>query len=158
MSDRNTRVDRTSRPGRYVPAGPRAAFTMIEMLVVLLIMGIILAIGAGVATKVLKDSDKHETISRLKIVQSAIEAYYEEKKKWPASLNDLAGVERCKSFLVTLPEECMDASATSLKVRDSYGRDIVYQSSGGPGGAPRLTSHGPDGKSGGNDDIIAHEH
>lgn len=132
---------------------------MIEMLVVLMIMGIILALGASVATSILKDADKQETISRLKIVQAAIETFYEERKKWPASLNDLAAVKPCTDLLRKLPEDCMDTGANSVTVRDAYGNNIIYDATGAPGGGAMVYSGGPDGQSGSKkDNILSYEH
>lgn len=129
------------------PVGPRRAFTLIEMLVVLLIIAVVLALAAGVATSLFMRADKAETISRLKIVWEAIAAYFDERQEWPNSLNDLAGVEKCRAVLRRLPEECMTAiDQDSLVIKDRYDNNLQYSLSGGFGGEPILYSMGPDGR------------
>ena len=129
------------------PVGPRRAFTLIEMLVVLLIIAIVLALAAGVATSLFSRADEAATISRLKIVWEAIAAYFDKMQEWPGSLNDLAGVERCRAILRRLPEGCMTANdQDSVTIMDRYHNTLQYSLSGGFGGGPSLYSMGPDGK------------
>jgi len=159
MNNTNTSPRTEARRGpqsaRSVATPRTAAFTMIEMLVVLMIMGIILAIGAGVASRVVSTADEKDTISRLKLVQGALEIYFEEEGKWPGNLGDMLLVERCRGQLDNIAEDSRSGTGASFKVKDAYGADIKYASSGGLGGGPKLYSAGPDGTFGNDDDIYA---
>jgi len=117
------------------------------MLVVLMIIGIILAIGAGVATRIIARTDEEETKQRIKIVMDAIQAYYDEEGKMPDSLNDLAGVDECEAVLKRLDRDCMTTTDTTVSVKDSFGNDLIYEKTGGPGGGVKLYSKGLDGQS-----------
>ena len=135
------------------PAGPgvrSGGFTLVEMLVVLLIIAIVLAMGAGVATAIIERTDKEETKSRLSIVWEAISIYAEENGgDWPTSLNALASTEDkpWTDVLRRLPEDSTkDCNGSQIVVKDRYGNALKYSPSGGFGGQPSLYSMGPDGK------------
>jgi len=138
------------------PAGAGArpgGFTLVEMLVVLLIIAIVLALGAGVATAIIERTDKEETKSRLSIVWEAINVYFEENgRTWPANLNAMASAEQkpWTDVLRRLPaDSTKDCNATQIIIKDRYGNALKYSPSGGAfGGQPSLYSMGPDGKSG----------
>lgn len=137
------------------PAGPgvrSGGFTLVEMLVVLLIIAIVLAMGAGVATAIIERTDKEETKSRLSIVWEAINVYAEENNgDWPTSLSDMASTEQkpWTDVLRRLPEDCTrDCNGSQIIIKDRYGNNLVYSQTGGMFGQPSLYSMGPDGKSG----------
>ena len=68
-----------------------SAFTLIELLVVIGILAILLTLGAGFATSMLRDVDRKQTIARQKMLLQAIDAYHEEDEKYPPYLTgDLA--------------------------------------------------------------------
>ena len=167
MTDGKTRTDDSAPPGGFGlmthggASAPRRAFTLIEMLVVLMIIGIVLAIGAGVATRIIARTDEEETSQRLKIVLDAIQAYHDEKGSLPDSLNALAGVNACRDVLKRLDRDCITTTASTVVIKDSFGNPLVYNKTGGFGGGVTLYSKGLDGLDGNDaqkkDDIVAQE-
>ena len=137
----------TIRPATAVRT---CGFTLVEMLVVLLIIAIVLAMGAGVATAIIERTDVEETKSRLSIIWEALSVYAEEHNNtWPDSLNDMAAETKCVEVLRKLPEDCTRGCIGGvIVITDRYGMNIQYSKTGGTLGQPNLYSMGPDGKSG----------
>lgn len=126
------------------PAGPGRGFTLIEMLVVLMIISIVLALGAGVATSIISSTDKKDTIVRMHIVWEAISIYFEKTGDLPANVAVLSNVEECRKVLRRLPT----ASMSGANIKDCYDQILVYKPTGGKGGGAQLYSKGPDGRDG----------
>jgi len=107
-----------------------------------------------------RENDR-DTMSRLRMVQGAIEMFYEENNRWPQwddsghLPTELAKCPRAMVHLQNLPEAMLVISSDGLVVKDQWDNDIVYKCPGGVGGFPRLFSMGPDGKADTADDVYA---
>jgi len=144
----------SSRPGRS-----GAAFTLVELLAVMLILAILVGLVVGVTRYAMARADRIRTIAVMDVVLDAIQAYYDDTKEYPASLLSLVTNEAAKKLLVNLDSETFvkDDPATneneSASIKDAYGNGIDYDEGGGLGGCPVLISAGPDGNFGNKDDI-----
>lgn len=89
----------------------RSGFTLIELLVVISIISI-LSLAAIVAySTVLKSSRDADRQTDLKVIQSALESYFNDQKYYPVSLPaagssfDSPGTTNIKTYLNTLPDD-----------------------------------------------------
>lgn len=138
------------RPGRR--QGDRgSAFTMVELLVVLLILSILLALVVGISQYVMAEAARQDTISTQKILMTAIERYREAEGSYPdvpdgndntGDLMDiLKGHEASRPLLSDLSHEAWpDGNA----VKDGFGEKMKYDKDGGYGGVAVIISGGPD--------------
>src|SRR5687768_13251052 len=67
---------------------PRA-FTLVELMVVILIIGILIAIIIPVATRIRISGQKSTSLAQINALSSAIEAYHGTYNAYPGPLNDL---------------------------------------------------------------------
>lgn len=68
----------------------RAGFSFIELVVVILILGLLVGIGAPVYLSFTKTAKENTTKANLKLIKSSIDLYHMENNKYPARLADLA--------------------------------------------------------------------
>ncbi|MCY2930568.1 MAG: prepilin-type N-terminal cleavage/methylation domain-containing protein [Planctomycetota bacterium] len=131
-------------------AGPlaRRAFTMMEVLVVIVILAILLALVSTVVRRVMVASEVEKTKGNMTLVMRALERYYDDKAQYPTALVDLFSVDACRELLSNTT--CIDSSGIMI---DGFGNQIVYLKEGGRGKRPLLTSPGPDKTLGNSDDI-----
>ena len=61
----------------------RSAFSLLEILVVIVIISILLTIGVGAMVFAKAHAKKQNTIATMKIVMNAIDAFYEEEQYYP---------------------------------------------------------------------------
>ncbi|MFN7022557.1 MAG: type II secretion system protein GspG [Phycisphaerales bacterium] len=114
----------------------RAAFTLLEMMLVVAIMGILMSVavwnivGAGDKARI------RATEGSMKTIESALKAYKTDKGSFPNSLQAL-----------------VSAKLMDDKFKDAWKRDIEYRSPGANGRDYSLVSAGPDGQIGTEDDI-----
>lgn len=114
----------------------RAAFTLLEMMLVVAIMGILMSVavwnivGAGDKARI------RATEGSMKTIESALKAYKTDKGSFPNSLQALVA-----------------AKLMDDKFKDAWKRDIEYRSPGANGRDYSLVSAGPDGQIGTEDDI-----
>ena len=177
-------MNNTNRPspgsfGARLSSTGRQAFTLIELMVVIFIIGILIALVVGVGKYVYDEAARKETESTLAIVVEAIEAFKSVVDHYPAdtgvgSYPDYSDeallyqlletpdavvvmreaqavriVEACKAILLTLPSDAYDGTA----LNDAYGGELEYDADGGFGGRPVVISRGPDGLLDTEDDI-----
>ncbi|MBI5681846.1 MAG: putative Ig domain-containing protein [Deltaproteobacteria bacterium] len=90
----------------------KKGFTLIELAIVLVIMGILVGIGVSMMGPLIKRAKLTETRETVKTVKEAVIGYTVSQKKLPASLNILG-----------------------VKTQDSYGKDIFFLPS------PNLTTN-----------------
>lgn len=131
------------------PRSRRAAFTLLEVLLVLLIIGLLAGI---VAPKIFGMKDKANIDAargQVGLLYNACDLFRLNMNDYPASLNQL----------VEDPGQGSGKWAGPYYDRlpkDPWGHEYQYEAQ--PGGAkPRIYSHGPDGQAGTADDIHAEE-
>ncbi|MFW6146750.1 MAG: type II secretion system protein, partial [Planctomycetota bacterium] len=128
-------------------------FTLIELLVVMAIIGILVALVAGVSRYVMIDSAKKETIAIQSIVSQAIKTYRDSEGELPdvdasddcgALMGRLSAVSASNRKLRNLPEDAWTSGSAPLM--DGFDRPMKYDKDGGIGGTFVLISAGADGK------------
>jgi general secretion pathway protein G len=115
--------------GRLAREGKDAGFTLVELLVVLAIIGLIAALVAPQVLRYLGSARVDTTKAQLKNIGSALELYYLDAGKYPAS--DLG-----LNALVTSPNEGSIWNGPYIKgdaaLRDAWGNYLVYEQAGDP--------------------------
>ncbi len=120
-------------------------FTLIEMLVVLGIIALLASLVAPQVIKYLSKAKSDTATAQIKNLQSAIELYFLDTGRYPASSEGLLG-------LIEAPEAALNWNGPYLKNRDGlidpWGRPYVYVTPGKDGDYD-LMSYGQDGEPGG---------
>jgi len=153
------------------------AFTLIELMVVMFIIGVLVAMVVGVGKYVYDEAGRKETRSILTVVQSAVEQYKEVAGDYPddAAVTGVGPANSSRVLLYhfkgsdpgseTMQKRIRDASGTYIlklpsdsysggdKILDSFGNELRYEKAGGFGGKPVVISPGPDGQLGTADDL-----
>jgi len=145
-----TMPDREKKPFKGPATGQRA-FTMVELLTVLLILGIVLALVVGIGPRIMKDAATAQTSSTQGVAMDAVQRYKELKGSYPAdsgdtvslmnALNDGSAPDVVK-LLRTLSRDSW--AGPNQPLRDGWGKEMRYFAQGGLGGQPLLESAGPD--------------
>lgn len=63
-------------------------FTLIELMVVVIILGVLAAVAIPLYTDYIKNARTSEAVARLGSIMTASKAYYQRFSKWPARPND----------------------------------------------------------------------
>ena len=148
----------------------RKAFTLVELLAVILVIGILVTIVVGVASQVIRKQAEADTKQIMEIVIKAIDVYYEEYGAYPdldpAQTDDkvrgaelygkLWGNARCRQRLLTLPPAATVGTGGNRYLADGFEEVLRYRSAG-LGGAPYLESCGADGDFGSDQEPEAKE-
>ncbi len=129
------------------------AFTLVEMLAVILVIGILVTIVVGVSGRAIARAKEAKTKLFMGTITNAIGAYFEVNREWPQAdenataddrsaqlFKDLLGCEASKLRLGVIGDV-----ARKGRFYDGYKQVIDYHHSGGAGGAAYLESAGPDG-------------
>jgi general secretion pathway protein G len=115
-----------ARPARV---GKDAGFTLVELLVVLAIIGLIAALVAPQVLRYLGSARVDTTKAQLKNIGGALELYYLDVGKYPAS--DLG-----LNALVSSPNDGSIWNGPYIKgdaaLRDAWGNNFVYEQAGDP--------------------------
>ncbi|MDQ6995123.1 MAG: type II secretion system major pseudopilin GspG [Mariprofundaceae bacterium] len=115
-------------------------FTLLEIMVVLIIIGVMAAIVAPRFIERADEAKVDSTKIQMKNIQQALKLYRLQKGHYPSSnegLKALTSAKGGKTYLDEMP-------------KDAWGNDFVYLSPGVHGDVDIL-SYGADGKSGGTD-------
>ena len=86
-----------------------AGFTLVELMIVMLIIGVLMAIAVPNYLSSLKGAKEAVLKEDLHVMRQAIDAYTVDKEKAPQSLDDLVQA----GYLKTLPVDPMTRSSTS---------------------------------------------
>ncbi|MFP4106419.1 MAG: type II secretion system protein [Phycisphaerae bacterium] len=145
----------------------RRAFTIIELLAVLVIIGILVALAVAVSTYLMDRAQEDATRGTMELTLQALDAFYEKTGEYPPGdggtdsgevlLEWLTGrtddypersapVKAAMGFLSRLPEDAIGLAEdnSGQRIVDGWGNPIRYEKSG-VGNTPRLISAGPDG-------------
>lgn len=149
------------------------AFTMVEMLAVLMILTILVALAVGVGVTVMAETKRKQTIATQQVVMEALHAYHSNNNSYPPKYvtND-----DCSELMTALltdadaevllkglgSEAYVSGSGSETPLLDAYKKAMKYRKSGGLGGGPVLISAGKDdefgfgidGEPGGVDDVL----
>jgi len=142
----------------------RGAFTLIELLAVMLILGVLLALIVSITPYIQNEAAVRKTKARLKIVGSALDVYFDAEGKYPDDrdpeepvpprmvpepplyivqlMNILANHPKTRDIVGALPKDAWAGKDHSLL--DGWGMPVQYSWTGGMGNKPLLISGGPD--------------
>lgn len=124
----------------------RAAFTLMEMMLVLAIIALLIAIGAVTLGEVDENAKFTTADAQMSTVRTAIQQYKTLNRSLPAKLEDLVTPPANARVKRKLIEE--------NGILDPWGTKFQYRTPGKNGKAYEIYSWGPDKKEG-NDDIVA---
>jgi len=120
----------------------RSAFTLVEVLVVIAIIGILAGIVMGIAGASSRKSDSSRCAAELEQLKNAMEEYRLESGSYFTGNGDVTAISGLSNALVRY--------STDLRFRDPWGRGYMYTNSGF---AFTFWSKGLDGVDGNTDDI-----
>ena len=92
-----------------MPAG-RQGFTLIELMIVMVIMGILVTIGVTAFTSSMKKGRDSTRKANLRAITNALEMYYNDNGRYPAGDTNGA-IVGCSSVLPIIPTPCVINSA-----------------------------------------------
>lgn len=107
---RTLRKTNGRKPLRPRSSGPGSSgFTLVELMIVMLIIGVLMAIAVPNYLSSLKGAKEAVLKEDLHVMRQAIDAYTVDKEKAPQSLDDLVQA----GYLKTLPVDPMTHSSTT---------------------------------------------
>ena len=115
------------------PRPKRSAFTLIEILCVVVILGILAAIVLGASWNVTKDAQRDVTVSELKKLRRHLEAYNIVHRGWPAVTDGDGtwGAIIGPEFLLSPPMNAWVGGDNGKKVVLRNSPDAAYQATYG---------------------------
>jgi type II secretion system protein G len=167
----NTRTDRNRdiRPNERAAGRTRlalrrrggAAFSLIELLVVILIIGVLAALAVSIGMQWFSTAGENDTRANMAVIKDAISQYQEDTGDYPGAddddydmedlVDDLSAHEPSAEQLRSLPAEAWGRNQNAFV--DAWGEEMRYDADAGRGGVPLLISSGPDKEFGTDDDI-----
>jgi prepilin-type N-terminal cleavage/methylation domain-containing protein len=140
------------------PACNGKAFTLVELLAVILVISILAAVVVGVANQVWRKSAEEQTKLHMRIIMMAVDVYARENggeyPPEPAGADDTAksialygllkNVTAARARLLKLPPEATVKWGLNWYFVDGFGKVLRYHAAG-VGGTPYLESAGADG-------------
>jgi general secretion pathway protein G len=140
--------------------GVRSAFTLIEVMIVI---AILLAIGGLVVVNVIprgKQADIDLQKADLKGIESALQHFKLDMKRWPSEEEGLAALSNKEA--ITDEQEAANWRGPYLEIspsKDRWGQELIYRFPGEIRGEAYydLVSAGPDRQQGTGDDITNHD-
>jgi general secretion pathway protein G len=119
----------------------KAGFSLAEIMIAILIIGLISAAVIPAINKMREDSKKATTRSNLKALKSAVDTYVEELEgNYPESLQDL--IKKPASLTPELLEKWEPFLQQKKIPMDGWGRPFVYKRTEGQENEYELYSHG----------------
>ena len=130
--------------------GRRSAFTLIELLLVLVILGVLAAIVVPKVTGRGEDARKAAAKTTVRNIDGALDLFENDNGKYPTNEEGLKS-------LLEAPGDAKNWKGPYLKnssLKDPWDQDFVYRYPGQYNkNGPDVLSTGPDKKEGGGDDI-----
>ena len=105
----NTREARLTRRGGLTPLKRDPAFTLIELMIVMAIIGILATLAIPSFVSAIKHAREAVLKEDLHVLRAAIASYTMDKQKAPQSLDDLV----TDGYLKVIPEDPMTHSSTT---------------------------------------------
>ena len=139
----------------YRAAGQQSGFTLIEVMVVVVILGILAAL---IVPNVIGQGDKARactTVSTLATVSNSLDLYRLDNGKYPTTQE---GLDALINKPASAPNWLQGGYIKGVLPKDGWSNDLQYIAPGSNGRAYDLYSFGGDGKEGGSDldaDIVA---
>ncbi len=134
--------DMPPKPQTTASAGstPQRGFTLVELMVVIVILGGLIAIVGPNVFKAISESDRGRAETQMAMFGNAIQMYYLRHRKLPSSLDELAEEDpkTGEAWLESIPN-------------DPWGNAYELKSLGGK--KYKLMSYGEDGQEGTDDDV-----
>lgn len=87
----------------------KKGFTLIEIMIVVVILGILTSFAAGEFSYVIPDATKKVQQSNMKEIQSAIDKYYGDRGRYPKNLSDL--IDATHSYFRVIPVDPFTGAA-----------------------------------------------
>ncbi len=146
--------------------GNTRAFTLVEMLAVILVIGILVAVVVGFTRRGVSIPVEKQTRLNMQAIMNAIGAYHEEKGAYPnpggtdyrqanAGLYSLLrGCALARKRVGELSRSAYKVSGGNTYFVDGFEQVLKYFATGGAGGGPFLESPGRDGDFNSKDDNI----
>jgi general secretion pathway protein G len=116
-------------------------FTLVEMLVVVLLIGLLAAVVAVNVTGPIGPSRATATVARIKQLKTALELFKLHHRRYPESLGDLAARPPYAD-----PNQWPAGGYLEEVPRDGWGREFVYRVPGARGAPFDVVSWGEDGQ------------
>jgi general secretion pathway protein G len=136
------------RPGaRQVADAARAGFTLVEMLVVLVIIGLIMGLVGPRVLNYLSDARSKTAKLQIESFASALDLYYLDTGRYPSSNEGLTALVRRPAGIDTWNGPYLKGGTVP---QDPWGNPYVYRAPG-ERGAYDIVSRGSDGRDGGSD-------
>jgi general secretion pathway protein G len=128
----------------------RSAFTLIELLLVMVIIAILAAIVVPKFTGRIEDSRKKAAVGDLSNLKTALEMFETDNGRFPTTAEGLGALITKPSPDLTNWTKTLDKSSVPV---DPWGHPYVYRSPGSNGDEYDIYSTGPSGQDGGADNI-----
>ena len=127
----------------------RDGFTLIEVLLVMAILVILASFVIFNFTNIMGDADKKAARIQIAAFETGVNTYYLHVKQYPSALEDL---QEAPSDL-TDPTRWKGPYLQKEIPMDPWGRPYQYAAPEQAGSPPRISSLGPDGAEGTEDDV-----
>lgn len=133
------------RPERRVADAARAGFTLVEMLVVLVIIGLIMGLVGPRVLNYLSDARAKTAKLQIESFASALDLYFLDTGRYPSSNEGLTALVRRPAGIETWNGPYLKGGGVP---QDPWGNPYVYRAPG-ERGAYDIVSRGADGREGG---------
>ena len=145
VSLRAERARAQLRPPRLSSQDPRSGFTLIELMIVMVIIGLLAAIAVPMYVQSVRHAKEAVLKEDLRTLRSAIDSYTVDKQKAPQTLEDLVQSGYIKSMpkhpFTNRTDTWVPAQADTLMSLDQTDSGINDVHSGAPGAAGDGTSY-----------------
>lgn len=128
---------------------PPRAFTLIELLLVLVILAVIAGIVFQNFSGRARQAKIKATVSQIATIKGALAAFEVDNGRWPTTQEGLAALVSAPADLATTWKH---PYMEQVPV-DGFGQPFIYRMEGGAAATYALVSLGPDGQEGTDDDI-----